>query len=162
MGPLEQRFVEIRNDVLVYSTPVLDQDVEVTGTVELVLYAATDVVDTDWTAKLVDVDQGGHAINLCDGIVRARYRESLEHPTPIERNRVHEYRIRVGSTSNLFRRGHRIRLEVSSSNFPMFDINPNNGQRSGEATLLQAKVATQAVFHDAGRPSRLLLPIVRR
>ena len=82
MGPLEQRFVEIRNDVLVYSTPVLEQDVEVTGTVELVLYAATDAVDTDWTAKLVDVDQGGHAINLCDGIVRARYRESLEHPTP--------------------------------------------------------------------------------
>jgi uncharacterized protein len=162
MGPLEQRFAEIRNDVLVYSTSVLEEDVEVTGTVELVLFAATDAVDTDWTAKLVDVAPGGHAINLCDGIVRARYRESLEHPARIERNRVHEYRIRVGSTSNLFRRGHRIRLEVSSSNFPMFDINPNNGQRSGEATLLQAKVATQAVFHDAGRPSRLLLPIVTR
>ena len=159
MGPLEQSRVEIRNDVLVYSTPVLERDIEVTGTVELVLFAATDAVDTDWTAKLVDVDERGYAINLCDGIVRARYRESLEHPTPIERNRVYEYRIKVGSTSNLFRRGHRIRLEVSSSNFPMFDINPNNGQRSGEATLLQARVATQAVFHDSMRPSRLLLPV---
>jgi putative CocE/NonD family hydrolase len=162
MGPLEQSFVEIRNDVLVYSTPVLEQDVEVTGTVELVLYAATDALDTDWTAKLVDVDEAGRAVNLCDGIVRARYRDSLEHPTAIEPNRVYEYRIRVGSTSNLFRRGHRIRLEISSSNFPMFDINPGNGQRSGEATLLQAKVATQAVFHDGGRPSRLLLPVVPR
>ncbi len=81
---------------------------------------------------------------------------------PIEPNRVYEYRIRVGSTANLFKRGHCIRLEVSSSNFPMFDINPNTGQRVGEATLLQAKVATQAVFHDGGRPSRLLLPVVPR
>jgi putative CocE/NonD family hydrolase len=162
MGPFEQSYVETRNDVLVYSTPPLERDVEVTGTVELVLYAATDAVDTDWTAKLVDVDEQGHAINLCDGIVRARYRESLEHPTRIEPNRVLEYRLRVGSTANLFRQGHRIRLEVSSSNFPMFDINPGNGQRSGEATLLQARVATQAVFHDANRPSRLLLPVVPR
>ena len=135
---------------------------EATGTVELILYAATDTVDTDWTAKFVDVDEQGHAINLCDGIVRARYRESLENPTPIEPGRVYEYRIRVGSTATLFRQGHRIRLEVSRSNFPMFDINPNNGQRSGDATLLQAKVATQAVFHDGGRPSRLLLPVVPR
>jgi putative CocE/NonD family hydrolase len=162
MGPFEQSYVEIRNDVLVYSTPVLEHDVEVTGTVELVLYAATDAVDTDWTAKLVDVDKNGHAINLCDGIVRARFRDSLEHPTPIEPNRVYEYRIRVGSTANLFKAGHRIRLEISSSNFPAYDINPNNGQRSGEATVLQANVATQAVFHDGDRPSRLLLPVVPR
>ena len=162
MGPFEQSYVEIRNDVLVYSSAPLERELEVTGTVELILYAATDTVDTDWTAKLVDVDEQGHAINLCDGIVRARYRESLENPTPIEPGRVYEYRIRVGSTATLFRQGHRIRLEVSSSNFPMFDINPNNGQRSGDATLLQAKVATQAVFHDGGRPSRLLLPVVPR
>jgi putative CocE/NonD family hydrolase len=162
MGPMEQSFNEIRNDVLVYSTPVLESDVEVTGTVELVLFAATDAVDTDWTAKLVDVDENGRAVNICDGIVRARYRDSLEHPTPIEPHRVYEYRVRVGSTSNLFKRGHRIRLEISSSNFPMFDINPNNGQRTGEATLLQSRVATQAIFHDRGRPSRLLLPVVPR
>jgi uncharacterized protein len=160
MGPLEQSFVEIRNDVLVYSTPVLERDVTVVGTVELVLHAATDAADTDWTAKLVDVDERGYAVNLCDGIVRARFRESLEQPTPIEPNRVYEYRIRVGSTANVFRKGHRIRLEVSSSNFPMFDINNNTGQRVGDATLLQARVATQAVFHDADRPSRLLLPVL--
>jgi uncharacterized protein len=162
MGPLEQSYVEIRNDVLVYSSPPLERDFEVTGTVELVLYAATDAADTDWTAKLCDVDEAGHAVNLCDGIVRARFRESLETPSPIEPDRVYEYRIRVGSTANLFKRGHRIRLEVSSSNFPMFDINPNTGQRVGEATLLGAKVATQVVFHAGRRPSRLLLPVVPR
>ncbi len=160
LGPMEQSYVEIRNDVLVYSTPPLDDDLEVVGTIELILYAATDAVDTDWTAKLCDVSESGHSINLCDGIVRARYRESLEHPTPIEPQRVYEYRIRVGSTANLFKRGHRIRLEVSSSNFPMFDINPNNGQRTGEATVLAGKVATQAIFHDGERPSRLLIPVV--
>lgn len=162
MGPLEQSYVEIRNDVLVYSTAPLERDVEVTGTVWLVLYAATDAPDTDWTAKLVDVDERGHAINLCDGIVRARFRASLEHPSPIEPGRVYEYRIRAGSTSNLFKRGHRIRLEIASSNFPHFDINPNNGQRTGGAILLDAKVATQAIFHDGSRPSRLLLPVVPR
>jgi uncharacterized protein len=162
VGPFDQSRVELRNDVLVYSTPPLEQDVEVTGTVELVLYAATDAPDTDWTAKLVDVDESGQAINLCDGIVRARFRESLEHPTPIEPDRVYEYHIRVGSTSNLFRRGHRIRLEVSSSNFPTYDMNANNGQRVGEKVLLKARVATQAVFHDADRASRLRLPVAPR
>jgi putative CocE/NonD family hydrolase len=160
LGPFEQSYVEIRNDVLVYTTPPLEEDLEVVGTVELVLYAATDMADTDWTAKLCDVSESGHSINLCDGVVRARYRESLEHPTPIEPERVYEYRIRVGSTANLFKRGHRIRLEVSSSNFPMFDVNPNTGASTGEASGLAARVATQAVFHDAARPSRLLVPVV--
>jgi uncharacterized protein len=161
-GPFDQRHVEGRNDILVYSTQPLEQDLEVTGTVELALYAATDAPDTDWTAKLVDVDESGQAINLCDGIVRARFRESLENPTPIEPNRVYEYRIRVGSTSNLFKRGHRIRLEVSSSNFPTYDTNANNGTRVGDRTQLQATPATQAVFHDANRASRLFLPIALR
>lgn len=162
MGACEQGAAEVRNDVLVYSTPPLQEDVEVTGTVELILYAATDAQDTDWTAKLVDVDERGNAVNLCDGILRARFRESLERPSRIEPDVVYEYRIRVGSTSNLFRRGHRIRLEVSSSNFPHFDINLNNGMRVGEGTLLDAPPATQAVFHDAARASRLLLPVVPR
>lgn len=162
IGPVDQTPVEVRNDVLVYSTPPLERDVEVTGTVSLVLHAATDAADTDWTAKLVDVDEAGCAINLCDGIVRARFRESLERPLPIERARVYEYRIRVGSTSNLFRRGHRIRLEVSSSNFPAYDVNLNTGQRVGEGTLLDGLPATQAVYHDGTRPSRLVLPVARR
>ena len=133
-----------------------------TGTIELVLFAATDAVDTDWTAKLCDVDEAGHSINLCDGIIRARYRDSLEHPTLLEPDRVYEYRFRVGSTANLFRQGHRIRLEISSSNFPMFDINTNTGNRSKDATVLESKVATQAIFHDGERPSRLLIPFVDR
>jgi putative CocE/NonD family hydrolase len=162
IGPREQATVEIRNDVLVYSTATLEHDLEVTGTVWLVLHAATDGPDTDWTAKLVDVDETGRAINLCDGILRARFRDSLEHPIPVEPGRVYEYRIRVGSTSNLFLRGHRIRLEVASSNFPTFDVNLNTGQRVGRATVLDGRVATQAVFHDGARPSRLLLPVVPR
>jgi uncharacterized protein len=159
MGPFEQSYVEIRNDVLLFSTPPLEQDLEVTGRIDLVLYAATDVPDTDWTAKLVDVDEQGHAFNLCDGILRARFRDSFEHPMPIEPNRVYKYCIRVGSTSNVFKRGHRIRLEVSSSNFPLYDINPNTGQRVGEATLLDGQVATQIIFHDPNRASHLLLPV---
>ena len=160
MGSFDQTEIELRNDVLVYSTAPLERDVEVAGTVELILYAATDRPDTDWTAKLVDVGECGCAFNLCDGIVRARFRESLERPTPLEPGRVYEYRIRVGSTCNRFKRGHRIRVEVSSSNFPHYDINPNTGQRVGEATLLDSVVATQAVFHDSSRPSRLLLPVL--
>lgn len=159
MGPADQAPVEGRNDVLVYSTPPLERELEVTGTVELVLFAASDRPDTDWTAKLVDVHPDGRAINLCHGIVRARYRESLERSRPLEPGRVYEYAIPVGSTCNLFHRGHRIRLEVSSSNFPHYDANPNTGARLAEANLLDSVVATQVVFHDRGRPSRLRLPV---
>jgi putative CocE/NonD family hydrolase len=162
MGAFDQTAVEVRNDVLVYTSPPLERAVEVTGPVELVLHAATSAVDTDWVAKLVHVDGEGRAVNLCDGIVRARFRDSLEHPTLLEPDRVYEYRLRVGSTSNLFERGDRIRLEVSSSSFPLHDANPNTGERVGEATALRARPATQAVFHDPARPSRLRLPIVQR
>jgi putative CocE/NonD family hydrolase len=161
MGPTDQAPIEVRNDVLVYSTPPLDRDVEVTGPVELILHAATDRPDTDWTAKLVDVDEAGRAINLCHGIVRARFRNSPARAEPLEAGRAYEYTIPVGSTCNLFRRGHRIRLEVSSSNFPHYDVNPNTGVPLGEASLLDSAVATQVVFHDAGRLSRLRLPIAR-
>ena len=160
LGPMVQTHIEIRNDVLVYSTPPLTEDLEVVGTIFLVLYAATDALDTDWTAKLCDVDTAGRSINLCDGIIRARYRDSLEHPTFIEPKKVYEYRIKVGSTANKFKRGHRIRLEITSSNFPMFDINLNNGQRTGEAVSLTGQVATQVVFHDALRPSHLIVPVI--
>lgn len=162
MGPLDQGVVEVRNDVLIFTTASFEKDVEVTGTINLVLFAATDAVDTDWTAKLCDVDETGRSINLCDSVIRARYRDSLERPTPLEPTRVYEYRFRVGSTANVFRKGHRIRLEISSSNFPMFDINTNTGTRSKDATLLESKVATQAIFHDADRSSRLLIPFIDR
>lgn len=108
----------MRGDVLCYTSDPLAEDLEVTGPITLVLYAATDAADTDWTAKLVDVAPTGYAKNLCDGIVRARYRESVTAPTLLTPNQVYQYAINVGVTGNVFRKGHRIRLEVSSSNFP--------------------------------------------
>ena len=157
-GPHDQRPVEMRGDVLVYTSPVLEEDLEVTGPVEAVLYAATDGPDTDFTAKLVDVSPSGYAMNLCDGIRRGRYRESREQATMLEPGKVYEYRIDVGVTANVFRRGHRIRLEVSSSNFPRFDRNPNTGNPYGmDAELRRAQ---QSVHHCRACPSRLRLPVV--
>ncbi len=160
IGPYDQRRVEDRSDVLVYTTPVLERDVEVTGPILVTLYAASTAVDTDFTAKLVDVEPDGFARNLTDGIIRARYRESQEQPTLIEPERVYEYTIDLWATSNLFVAGHRIRLEISSSNFPRFDRNPNTGLPFGRSTEL--KPALQSIFHDAQHPSRVVLPIIPR
>lgn len=157
-GPRDRRAIERRDDVLVFTTPPLETDVEVTGPVKLVLHAATDGVDTDFTATLVDVYPRGQAINICEGIVRARFRESLESPSPIEPDRVYEYSVDLWETSNVFKAGHAIRLEVSSSNFPRFNRNLNTG---GElATETELRVANQTIFHDASRPSRLVLPVI--
>ena len=130
-GPYDQRPVEMRRDVLCYTSEPLTADTEITGPIKLMLYAASDAPDTDWTAKLVDVSETGYAMNLCDGILRARYRESLSDPTLIEPGTVYENTIEVGVTANVFRQGHRIRLEISSSNFPRFDRNPNTGHAIG-------------------------------
>ena len=157
-GPYDQRGVEMRADVLCYTSPPLAEDLEVTGPVELVLYAATDGRDTDWTAKLVDVSPNGYAMNLCDGIIRARYRQGRTAAALLEPGAVYEYRIEVGATGNLFRAGHRIRLEVSSSNFPRFDRNPNTGNEFGVDRELRA--AHQTVHHRPGHPSHLRLPVI--
>lgn len=162
MGAYDQLGVEVRNDVLIYSSAALVRPIEVTGPVELILFAATSAVDTDWTAKLVDADEAGRPVNVCDGVLRARFRDSLEDPSLLEPERIYEYHIRMGSTSYLFKRGHRIRLEIASSNFPSYDVNHNNGQRVREAMLTQAQVATQVIFHSPERPSRLNLPVVLR
>lgn len=159
MGSFEQTPIELRNDVLVYSSRALEQDCRVNGAVEVELYAASSAVDTDWTVKLVDVDEAGAAYNLCDGILRARFRDGFQHPKPLEPDQVYRYRIQVGSTSYLFKRGHRIRLEIASSNFPAHDINTNTGDRVQDALLLTAEVATQRIYHDRARASRLLLPV---
>ena len=124
-GPRDQREVEARQDVLVYSTPPLENDTEVSGPVILDLYASTSAADTDFTAKLVDVAPDGTAVNLTDGILRARYRNSTAQATPIKPGKIYEYKIDLWSTSNVFLKGHRLRLEVSSSNFPRFDRNLN-------------------------------------
>lgn len=158
MGPRDQRPAEERPDVLVYTTPPLEADLEVTGPVSVTLYAASDAPDTDFTAKLVDVFPDGHAMNVAQGIIRARYRDSWEQPTLLEPSRVYEYSIDLWSTSNCFLRGHQIRVEISSSNFPQFDRNPNTGNPFGLDT--EVRTATQRVYHDADHPSHILLPIV--
>ena len=162
MGPTDQRPAEIQNGVLVYTTPPLHQDLEVTGPVSAVLYAATTARDTDWTMKLVDVYEDGRAINVADGILRARCRDSLSTPNLLTPGEVYEYRVDLGSTSNLFRAGHRIRVEISSSNFPCFDRNLNTGNALGDEWIADCVVATQTVFHDSSRPSRIVLPVVPR
>ena len=159
-GPFDQKAVEERADVLIYSTLALDRDTEVTGPVTLDLYASSSAVDTDFTAKLVDVWPNGYAQNLTEGILRARYRESTSEAKPIVPSQIYEYKIDLWSTSNVFLKGHRIRLEVSSSNFPRFDRNLNTGQpASTDSTFVKA---ANTVYHDAAHPSALLLPVVPR
>ncbi len=157
-GPMDQRGVEKRADVLVYSTPPLTADTEVTGPVKVVLYASSSAPDTDFTAKLVDVFPDGGAWNLTDGILRARYRESLEDPKPLAPGEVYRLTVDAGVTSNVFKAGHRIRVEISSSNFPRFDRNPNTG--SAVADEKGMRKATQTLYHDHDRHSYVLLPVV--
>ena len=161
-GPADQRANEKRQDVLVFTTEPLTETVEVTGPVTLTLYAATSAKDTDWTAKLIDVAPDGFARNVQEGILRARYRETRGRApgSLVEPGKVYEYKIDLWSASNAFLPGHRIRLEVSSSNFPHFDRNLNTGE--DPATGSRIEVATQTVHHSKQYPSHLVLPIVPR
>ncbi len=157
-GPYDQRPVEMRSDVLCYTSEPLEADMEVTGPIVVVLYAATDAPDTDWTAKLVDVLPTGYAMILCDGIIRARYRESRTSPTLLDPGKVYEYEIEVGVTGNVFHKGHCIRVEISSSNFPHFDRNPNTGHTFGIDA--EMRPAHQTVYHTREYPSHILLPVI--
>jgi putative CocE/NonD family hydrolase len=157
-GAYDQREVEMRSDVLCYTSAPLAADLEVTGPITLTLYAATDGPDTDWTAKLVDVAPNGFAMNLCDGIVRARYRAGRTAPSLLEPGKVYEYEIDLWVTSNVFRAGHRLRLEISSSNFPRFDRNLNTGHEHGMDA--ERRQAAQSVRHDRAYPSHLRLPMI--
>jgi len=157
-GPRDQRSVEERDDVLVYSTPPLDHDLEVTGPVRLEFFASSSAVDTDFTAKLVDVSPDGAAINLTEGILRARYRDSQATPTALTPGQVYSLSIDLWATSNVFRAGHRLRLELSSSNFPRFDRNLNTGELA--ANSAKWATATNTIFHDKAHPSALILPVV--
>jgi putative CocE/NonD family hydrolase len=159
-GPLDQRPLERRPDVLVYSSQALERPLEVTGPLELVLFAATSAPDTDFVAKLCDVDPEGRSRILAEGVLRARYREGFESPRPVEPDRPYEYRIDLVATSNVFLPGHRIRLDVTSSSHPRFDRNPNTGRLPGEDAEASMSPARQRVFHDPGRASHLLLPVV--
>jgi putative CocE/NonD family hydrolase len=157
-GALDQSKIELRKDVLVYTSAPLTEDLAVVGPVTVKLWAASSARDTDFTAKLVDVHLDEIAHNVLDRIVRARFRNGSKRPpsliTPGARN---EYTIDLGHTATMFRKGHRIRLEISSSNFPHFDRNPNTGRPFGEDA--QLTTAAQTIFHDAEHPSRIELPI---
>lgn len=157
-GARDQRQVELRKDVLVYSTAPFAADTEVTGPVSVELYAKSSAVDTDFTAKLVDVWPNGFGQNLTEGIVRARYRDSQSIPSLLAPGTIYKFSIDLWSTSNVFLAGHALRLEISSSNFPRFDRNLNTG---GEIkTGARAVKATNSVVHDAEHPSALIVPVV--
>ncbi len=159
-GPRDQRPLEARNDVLVYTSEVLDADLDVVGPVEMVLYAATSARDTDWFVRLCDVYPDGRSIFLTEGLIRARYRGSSEGESVelLEPGEVAEYRFRCYPVANTFRRGHRIRIDVTSSSFPRFSRNLNTGDDIGTGTRMQ--VARQTVLHTATYPSHVLLPVV--
>jgi putative CocE/NonD family hydrolase len=159
-GPFDQRANEGRQDILVYSTPPLESDLEVTGYIQLELYAASSATDTDFTAMIVDVDPSGYARFLTDGIVRARYRNSTERAELLEPGKITKYTIDLWATANVFKTGHRLRVYVSSSNFPRFNRNLNTGEATMHATRLIK--AQQTIYHDAEHPSVIILPIIPR
>jgi putative CocE/NonD family hydrolase len=155
-----------RPDVLVFQTPPLTEDMEVTGAIEANLWIASDGPDTDFTIKLIDVYPPsadypeGYALNLTDGILRCRYRDSWETPAMMTPGRGYQIKVAAFPTSNLFKAGHRIRLDVSSSNYPHFDVNPNTG--APEGTGMERRVARNTLFVDSGRASHVLLPVIPR
>ena len=159
-GPQDRRAPEQRADVLVYTTEPLERDVEVTGPVWLTLFASSSAPDTDFTGTLVDVHPDGRAINITEGLLGVRYRDSIEETSLITPGEVYELKVDMWETSNVFKAGHRIRLEVSSSNFPRFERNLNTGNRPGFDA--EMRKADQTIYHDAGRPSHLILPIIPR
>jgi putative CocE/NonD family hydrolase len=181
-GPKDRRKIADRPDMLVFTTPVLDHDVEVTGPVTARLWAASSCLDTDFTIALSDVFPDGRVVALTDGICRARFRKAAEGWKPEDQQdgrspyetlyegtfetelmvpgTAYEFAVDLWSTSNLFKRGHRIRVEISSSNFPRYDRNLNTGGRVGFESA--GRVAEQTVFHDSARPSRLILPMIPR
>ncbi|MEC5423646.1 CocE/NonD family hydrolase [Virgibacillus sp. C22-A2] len=156
-GPYDQKEIEKRDDVLVYTTEPLVMPLEVTGWIKVVLWASTDAKDTDFTAKLVDVFPDGRAYNLTDGIIRAKYRYDKE-VQPGLTGEVVKYEIDLWATSNVFLPGHSIRIEIASSDFPRYDVNPNTGKTTAD-TVDMVK-ATQKIYHQREYPSHVLLPIV--
>lgn len=157
-GVQDQRPVEDRPDVLVYTSEPLESDLELTGPIVVKLFAASSAIDTDFTCKLVDVRPNGYAHNLQDGIVRARYRTSARQPAFIVPGRVYEYSIDLWATSHVVKAGHRLRVEISSSNFPRFDRNPNTGAPLGVDNRLES--AQQTVHHSTRYPSHIVLPVI--
>jgi putative CocE/NonD family hydrolase len=158
-GGYDQSEIELRNDVLVYTSEKLTEGIEVTGALEVVLSVSSSALDTDFTAKLVDVYPDGRAFNVQEGALRMKYRKSLSESTLIEPGKIYEVHLDLHATSNYFAKGHRIRLEVSSSNFPRLERNLNTGGNNFDET--EWKVAKNAVHHSPKHPSYLVLPIIK-
>ncbi|MBS1826996.1 MAG: CocE/NonD family hydrolase [Acidobacteria bacterium] len=160
----DQLPLSARRDILVFQTPPLEKDTEITGPIDVKLHVSSDSTDTDFTAKLIDVYPpskdypAGFDLNIADGIQRARYRDSLEHASLMEPNKIYEITVRMYPTSNVFKKGHRIRVDLSSSNFPRFDINPNTGEPL--ARHRRTRVATNTIHHDQQHQSHILLPVI--
>ena len=153
-----------RNDVLVFQTDPLQEDVEVTGEIRVKFWASSSALDTDFTAKLVDVYPpntdypGGFDLNIGDGIMRARYRDSRTEEKLMTPSDVYEFEVRLYPTSNVFKKGHRIRVDLAGSNFPRFDVNPNTGEPLNENRRTMKAINT--IYHDKSRPSHILLPVI--
>jgi putative CocE/NonD family hydrolase len=161
--PIDQRVNEKRQDVLCYSSDVLKEDVEVIGPIKVILYASSSAVDTDFCGKLVDVHPNGAVYNVsyaASGLLSARFRESMENPSLIEPGKVYKYEINLRPTAVVFKKGHRIRVEISSSDFPLFNRNLNTGKNPYTSTeMVKAK---QTIYHDAQHPSHIVLPVIKR
>ena len=157
-GPIDQVYVERRKDVLCYSSSELNQDIEVTGPLELHLFASSSCHDTDFAAKLIDVYPDGRAFNVADGIVRAQYRNSFRKSEPLNPQEINEFVIRLGNVSQLFFKRHRIRIDITSSNFPTFDRNMNTGNPIGED--VEGIPALQTIYHRQGFTSYIDLPVI--
>jgi len=155
-GAQNQRNAEKRRDVLVYSTQPLEKGIETTGPIKMVLYASSSVEDTDFMVKILDVYPQGKAFNILDAGIRARFRNGEDNPSLIEPRKVYKYEIELGNTSNYFRRGHQIRIEITSSNFPRFDINSNLGGKGQPGDYI---VAEQKIYHTQEFPSHLNIPV---
>ena len=158
-GPFDQRAVEERPDVLTYTSPVLEEDLEVTGPVTVTLFAASSAPDTDFVARLTDVYPDGRSINITEGVIRARFRHGIRRPPQLlQPGRVYEFTIDLDATGNVFLAGHRLRLDITSSNFPLWDRNLNTGDDPATGTTW--RVARQTIHHSGRHPSRITLPII--
>ncbi|MFN0102874.1 MAG: CocE/NonD family hydrolase [Bryobacteraceae bacterium] len=157
-GPRDQRPLDSRGDILHYTSDFLTEPLEVTGPVKLVLHAASDSPDTDFVAKLIDVYPDGRALNMAEGILRARFRDGADKPQLLEPGKTYEFTIDMVGTAVEFQRGHRIRIDVTSSHFPQFDRNPNTGEPFGTGT--KVRIASQTVHHSKAHPSHVVLPVI--
>jgi hypothetical protein len=158
VSPMDQSRIEQRNDILCYTTPELEEDMEVTGPLELHLLASSSACDTDFTARLCEVHPDGRSLTVASGIIRARYRHSLFQPQLLQPGQITEFAISMGHTSQLFRKGNKIRIDISSSNFPEFDRNMNTGNPMGEDT--NGIPALQTIFHNKEFSSYIDLPVI--